>query len=134
MPLVADHPPYALQQAFNCIYKWLTRPGATRCIDDGPVPVCLYRNKDNTNACAIGACVPDSSGISHEEGGIVGGSAAHFCREHFANFHGDLDALTSLQYVHDAKSSWNESGVGLSPLGFMRLGVVAGRYNLDLPE
>jgi|TARA_R110000764_G_scaffold47239_1_gene105665 hypothetical protein len=49
--------PTTLQGIFNRAYRWASREGYEQCVNGG---YCTYRNGDNTNACLIGACIPDN--------------------------------------------------------------------------
>ena len=55
--LVKYHEPYNLQQVFNAVWEWAKTHEINYDPDDNRI--CLYRNYNNTNACFIGACIPD---------------------------------------------------------------------------
>lgn len=48
--------PLSLQDAFNRAWHWAVVEKRPRCIVDG---ACRYRSADGTNACLLGACIPD---------------------------------------------------------------------------
>jgi hypothetical protein len=50
--------PKTLQGFFNRAYRWAKRPEFKPCTDDSNS--CAYRNDEGTNACFIGACIPDN--------------------------------------------------------------------------
>ncbi len=49
--------PTTLQGIFNRAFRWVSREGYEQCVNGC---WCAYRNADNTNACLIGACIPDN--------------------------------------------------------------------------
>jgi hypothetical protein len=52
--------PKTLQGFFNRAWRWASRPEFKHSLKSaGNLPVCLYRSPDGTNACFIGACIPD---------------------------------------------------------------------------
>jgi|TARA_R110000744_G_scaffold218085_2_gene336818 hypothetical protein len=50
--------PTTLQGFFTRAYRWASRPEFTKCKD--VYNKCRYRSDDGTNACFIGACIPDN--------------------------------------------------------------------------
>ena len=49
--------PETLQGFFNRAWHWAARPEFKHCVDSSDS--CAYRNDEGTNACFIGACIPD---------------------------------------------------------------------------
>jgi len=57
--LIPDRPiPQTLQDFFNIAWNWANRPDFERCVENNVA--CYYRSPDGTNACIIGAAIPDS--------------------------------------------------------------------------
>ena len=113
-PLVPDWPhdrPMTLQEMFDRAWDWAVVQKMPPCyrVDREGSRMCTYRSQGGTNACLIGACIPDSlyrEGLD-DGGGSEGLNAASSSVERFPELRQvlwcyNLDILDGLQYCHDS--------------------------------
>lgn len=144
MPLVADHPPLSMQEAFDLTVARLL-DGKGRSV--GADGTCLYRTSDGSNSCAVGCHIPDSlnPGDLDKSGHSTCVSSPYindWLQKH--NIYAfdislgseGLSFLCSIQNHHDTQINWtwNEASQtwSLSDLGRVHLREIASRYSLSL--
>ena len=85
-----------LQDCFNIAWKWSDNHDL--CFERG---TCVYRNVNNTNACLLGACIPDEF-VNSDMFGTIGQLAAG-CNWFYDIFDSEINLLKlrGLQRCHD---------------------------------
>jgi hypothetical protein len=86
--------PKTLQGFFNRAWRWAARPEFTHCTAWG---TCNYRSPDGTNACFMGACIPDKL----YKPSMEGLSASGLLHRLNATLDVDVNLLNHLQQCHD---------------------------------
>lgn len=129
MTLPNGLPPYTNQSAFDAVYGWLSRSGATPSITEDGIH-CAYRGVDG-NKCAIGCLIPDAE---YDEA-MERSSVYSVCSSDFApclqSQDLSIDLLEALQMSHDGGShlppdKWQ-------PLALLALRQVAAGFGLTVP-
>lgn len=123
-------PEPTIQEAYDRIREWFSRPGAERSLADG---VCRYRATGKNGEvlkCAMGVLIPDEVydpawEFSLEDPGLDGGQIA---RKMGWRKRGLIDFVEYAQRAHD------HSGYGGVMEFLGRLDNLAQRYGLKVPE
>ena len=122
MKLITEPTPTTLQGVFDRAWAWANKPDFKRCSEGtGIALICKYRSEDNTNACLIGCCIPDSEYSKEMESMSVGAFSSY----EFEAFEGiNEEALAMLQLCHD--NAFDENNV------ISKLEIFAATHNLKL--